>query len=228
MSTDLTTLAASLPSLSLSAEARQALATSFDDGVKTGASGVDFVYFSGKSGELTYSQERYELDSEEEFILLTPTISKGWICWKNSEVKGRKKWSAFRPQDAIPQSDLEDYQITRAQDGWKETTGFDFMGYDGKQYSFESGTLSGRGSIKKLVEEAMAQNPAKSVAVFLFGKEKFLAQGEWNFKPVFKIVEFITEAEATKRVTLREAEAEEEEEEEPEVAPATKKRVRRA
>ena len=226
MTTDLTTLAAALPSLALSDDARQALAKSFDDDDKTGSSGVDFVYFSGKSGELTYGQDREELDMEEEFVFLTPTIFKGWVCWKNSEVKGRKKWSAFRPQDAVPESNLEDMQITRAQDGWKASTGFDFIGYDGKQYSFESNTKSGRGSIKKMVEAALAANSAKPVPVFLFTKEKFLAQGEWNFKPVFKIVEFITEAEAAERIT---GQADEEEEEaEPEVAPAPKKRVRRA
>jgi hypothetical protein len=225
MSTDLTTLAASLPSLTLSDDARQALSTSFDDGVKTGSSGVDYVYFSGKSGELTYGQDREELDMEEEFIFLTPTITKGWICWKNSEVKGRKRWSAFKPQDRIAEADLEDHGVTRAQDGWKETTGFDFMGYDGKQYSFESGTMSGRGSIKKVVETALGTSSSAPVPVFMFTKEKFLSQGEWNFKPVFKLVEFITEAEAQSRVTV-EAEADEVDDVEEE-APA-KKRVRRA
>tara|TARA_R110000764_G_C11029370_1_gene385321 strand:+ start:30041 stop:30718 length:678 start_codon:yes stop_codon:yes gene_type:complete len=225
MTNDLTTLAASLPSLTLSDDARQALAKTFDDDDKTGSSGVDYVYFSGKSGDLTYGQDREELDMEEEFVFLTPTVFKGWVCWKNSEVKGRKKWSAFKPQDAIAETDLEDHGVTRAQDGWKPSSGFDFMGYDGKQYSFESNTKSGRGSIKKVIEAALGASSSAPVPVFLFTKEKFLSQGEWNFKPVFKIVEFITEAEAQSRVTV-EAEADEIDDVEEE-APA-KKRVRRA
>tara|TARA_R110000737_G_scaffold72378_4_gene100887 strand:- start:1008 stop:1685 length:678 start_codon:yes stop_codon:yes gene_type:complete len=225
MTNDLTTLAAALPSLALSDDARQALAQTFNDGDKTGSDGVDFVYFSGKSGDLTYGQDREELDMEEEFVFLTPTVFKGWVCWKNSEVKGRKKWSAFKPQDAVAESDLEDYDITRAQDGWKPSSGFDFMGYDGKQYSYESNTASGRGSIKKMIEAALGASSAKPVPVFLFTKEKFLAQGEWNFKPVFKIVEFISEAEANTRITAEVAADEVEED----VAEApVKKRVRRA
>lgn len=227
MGNDLTTLAAQLPSLAMDDTARQALANSFDDDDKTGSDGVDYVYFSGKSGELTYGQDREELDDEEEFVFLTPTIFKGWVCWKNSEVKGRKKWSAFKPQDAIAEKDLEDHDVTRAQDGWKPSSGFDFMGYDGKQYSFESNTKSGRGSIKKMVEAAMGASADAPVPVFLFTKEKFLAQGEWNWKPVFKILEFITEAEAQERIMGADAD---DVDEEPEVAPEPpkKKRVRRA
>jgi len=224
MTNDLTTLAASLPSLALSDDARQALAQTFNDGDKTGADGVDFVYFSGKSGDLTYGQDREELDMDEEFIFLTPTVFKGWICWKNSEVKGRKKWSAFKPQDAVAETDLEDYDITRAQDGWKQSSGFDFMGYDGKQYSFETNTVSGRSSVKKVIEAVLADSQDEQVPVFLFTKEKFLAQGEWNYKPVFQIVEFISEAEANARIT---AEAADEAEEDVAEAPV-KKRVRRA
>ena len=224
MTNDLTTLAASLPSLALSDDARQALAQTFNDGDKTGADGVDFVYFSGKSGDLTYGQDREELDMDEEFIFLTPTVFKGWICWKNSEVKGRKKWSAFKPQDAVAETDLEDYDITRAQDGWKPSSGFDFMGYDGKQYSFETNTVSGRSSVKKVIEAVLADSQDEQVPVFLFTKEKFLAQGEWNYKPVFQIVEFISEAEANARIT---AEAADEAEEDVAEAPV-KKRVRRA
>lgn len=225
MTNDLTTLAASLPSLALSDDARQALAQTFDDGEKTGSDGVDFVYFSGKSGDLTYGQDREELDMEEAFVFLTPTVFKGWVCWKNSEVKGRKKWSAFKPQDAVAETELEDYDITRAQDGWKPSSGFDFMGYDGRQYSFESNTKSGRSSIKKMVEAAMGASSANPVPVFLFTKEKFLAQGEWNYKPVFKIVEFISEAEANARIT---AEAAADEVEEDVAEAPVKKRVRRA
>jgi len=225
MGNDLTTLAAQLPSLAMDDAARQALAASFDDDDKTGSDGVDYVYFSGKSGDLTYGQDREELDIEEEFIFLTPTIFKGWVCWKNSEVKGRKKWSAFKPQDAIAEKDLEDHKVDRAQDGWKPSSGFDFMGYDGKQYSFESNTKSGRGSIKKMVTAAMGASPDASVPVFLFTKEKFLAKGEWNFKPVFKVIEFITEEEAQERIMGEEVE----EEEEPAPEPVkSKKRVRRA
>jgi len=224
MTTDLTTVAASLPSLKLDDDMRKSLASSFDDGDKTGGGGVDYVYFSGKSGDLTFGQDRNDLDTEEGFILLTPTISKGWVCWKESAVVGRVKWSAFRPDTAVSETDLDDHNVTRPQDGWRASTGFEFIGSDGKQYSFETSTKSGRGSVKKLVEEVIGRSPKEApIAVFTFGKEKFLAQGEWNFKPKLSIVEWITEEEAADRLASDEVDEEEIVDEAP-----VKKRVRRA
>jgi len=225
MTTDLTTLAGNLPSLKLDDDMRKSLANSFDDDDKTGGDGVDYVYFSGKSGDLTYGQDREDLDTEEEFLFLTPTITKGWVCWKEGDVAGRVKWSAFRPDAAVAEADLEDHKTTRPQDGWRPSSGFEFVGTDGKQYSFETSTKSGRGSVKKLIEEVLGRGPKDApIAVFTFGKEKFLAQGEWNFKPKLSVLEWITEAEAADRLA-----AEDDVEEEEEVVEAPKKkRVRRA
>lgn len=201
MTTDLTTLAGNLPSLKLDDDMRKALAASFNDDDKTGGMAVDFVYFSGKSGDLTFGQDRDDLDTEENFILATQTITKGWVCWKESAVVGRVKWSAFRPDLQVKEEELEDHNVTRPQDGWRPSSGFDFVGEDGTQYSFETSSKSGRGAVKKLVEQVGSRGAKEApVCVFNFGKEKFLAQGDWNFKPKFSVVEWITEEEADSRV----------------------------
>lgn len=222
--TDLVKMAASLPKID--GDAKQALADSFEnDGDKTGSDGVLYVSFSGKSGEITYGQDKEDLDQEETFVLLTPLFKKGWTCWKNKKPIARVEWSAFKPGDAVPLASLSDHgPYEREDDGWQAANIMEFMGADGTQYQFSTNSKSGRSSVKKLVEEFLKQGDApEQYALFQFTREKFLAKGDWNWKPKFVILDWITAEEAAAFV---EGEAEEAEKE-PEVAPEPPKRTRR-
>jgi len=104
------------------------------------------------------------------------------------------------------------------------------------QYSFSTNSTSGKNAVADLFDE-IAQRTIRgepNFPLFYFTREKFQAQGEWNFKPKFDVEEWITEDEAAAMLG-GEAEAEPEVAPEPEpepepeeVKPARTRRARRA
>lgn len=209
-----------------------------EEATGTANDGVEYVSFSGKTGALTFGRDQQQLPSDEAFLIEPASAFRGWICWKESKPVARHQWSIYSPQLAIAERDLEDKgPFTRKQDGWKSVMGFGFISTDGEavQYSFSSNSTSGKNAISDLFKEIAARmaRGEPHYPIFYFTKEKFFAQGEWNWKPKFEIEEWIDEAEAAAMLGGEEAEAEPEQIAEPEpepeeVKPARTRRARRA
>jgi hypothetical protein len=216
----------------------QALASAgAEESTGSASEGVEYVSFSGKTGAITYGRDRDDLDSGELFLMEPRSAFRGWICWKDNKPVARHQWSIYQPQLAVKEVDLEDKgPYTRQQDGWQSMLGFGFLTTEGEtvQYSFSTNSTSGKNAVADLFDE-IAQRTIRgepNFPLFFFTKEKFQAQGEWNFKPKFDIEEWITEAEAMEMLGEEvEAEAEVAPEPEPEpeeVKPARTRRARRA
>ena len=184
-----------------------------------GSSGVEYVAFSGKSGEITYGREREDLDQTEEFLLDPLSAHLGWVCWVNSKPVARHEWLMHEPQHAVGHLDLEDKgPYARAQDGWQPLIGFGFVSPEtGVEYKFSTNSKSGRNSVSDLLSEISVRLKAgdPSVPLFRFGREKFQAQGEWNWKPKFDVVEWLEMGEASAMLAGEEP-VEDEPDEEPE------------
>jgi hypothetical protein len=183
------------------AEALRAGSKAVSTGGGGGSSGVEYVSFSGKSGEITYGREREDLDQTEEFLLDPLSAHLGWVCWVNSKPVARHEWLMHEPANAVGHLDLEDKgPYTRAQDGWQPLIGFGFVSPEtGVEYKFSTNSKSGRNAVSDLISEISDRVEAgdPSVPLFRFGREKFQAQGEWNWKPKFDVVEWLEMGEAS-------------------------------
>ena len=240
MSTSLAAYAkgGNLPSLDKEAMAQALSQASNEESSGSGSDGVEYVSFSGKTGAITYGRDRDDLDQGEVFLMEPRSAFRGWICWKDNKPVARHQWSIYQPQMAIKEADLEDKgPYSRQQDGWQSMLGFGFMSTEGEvvQYSFSTNSTSGKNAVGDLFDE-IAQRTLRgepNFPLFYFTREKFQAQGEWNFKPKFDIEEWLTEDEAAAMLGGEsEAEAEPEQVAEPEpepeaVKPARTRRARR-
>ena len=242
MSTSLTAYAqgGNLPTLDKDAMAKALASAGAEESTGSASEGVEYVSFSGKTGAITYGRDRDDLDQKELFLMEPRSAFRGWICWKDNKPVARHQWSIYQPQMAVAERDLEDKgPYARAQDGWQSMLGFGFMSTEAEevvQYSFSTNSTSGKNAVADLFDE-IAQRTIRgepNFPLFYFSREKFQAQGEWNFKPKFDIEEWITEDEAA--AMLGDAPAAEEQEEvaeaevlpEPEPEQARPRRTRRA
>lgn len=180
-----------------------------------GDTGVEYVAFSGKSGKITYGRDREDLDQTEEFLLDPLSAHLGWVCWVGSKPVARHEWLMHEPENAVGHRDLEDKgPYTRAQDGWHPLIGFGFVSRETSvEYKFSTNSKSGRNAVSDLLREVSDRLASGDPAVplFRFTTERFQAQGEWNYKPKFEVVEWLEQGEASAMLA-----AEDEPEDEPE------------
>jgi hypothetical protein len=236
MSTSLAAYAkgGNLPTIDREAMAKALAQASNEESTGSGGEGVEYVSFSGKTGEITYGRDRNDLDQEELFLMEPRSAFRGWICWKDNKPVGRHQWSLYQPELAVAERDLEDKgPYMRPQDRWQSMLGFGFMSTEGEvvQYQFSTNSTSGKNAVSDLFKEISERTVRgePNFPLFYFTREKFQAQGEWNFKPKFDVDEWITEEEAAAMLGA-EAEAEPEVAPEPESEPEEVKptRTRRA
>ena len=218
--------------IALSPEAQAAAMEAAADAMRSGGGGgdaVEFVSFSGKSGDITYGRDRAPLDEDQIYLLDSQSFVVGWVCWANSSPISRHEWSIFEPSNAVRASDLEDHgPYRKSSDGWQSMSGFGFMSDGGEtKFKFTTNSKSGKNAVSDLLEEVAARQRAgePSYPLFRFTSERFLAQGEWNYKPAFLIDDWLTEDEA-EAFAAGETEVEEVEEVE-EVQPARTRRTAR-
>lgn len=186
--------------ISLNREAAAAaLVSAAQDGSNAGQNDAHYVAFSGKSGAITYGRDRADLDEDQQFILEPATCSLGWVCWKDSRPVARHEWSVYQPERRVAEADLEDHgPYRRDQDGWQPSRGFGFIASDAsEQYKFSTNSKSGINAVSDMMLEIGKRLSAGEphYALFRFTKEKFQAQGEWNWKPKFVVDEWLTEGE---------------------------------
>lgn len=189
--------------ITLSASAMLDAMKAAADSMRTGSGGeggVEYVSFSGKTGQITYGRDKEDLDEDQQFLLDPLSFVMGWVCWANNSPIARHEWSIYEPDSIVRADELADHgPYRRPQDGWQASAGFGFVAEGGEtKYKFTSNSKSGKNAIGDLIDEVKARASAKEPAfpVFRFTKEKFLAQGEWNFKPSFLVDEWLDEAEA--------------------------------
>lgn len=221
-----------LPTLDRDAMAQALASAAAEESTGSASDGVEYVAFSGKTGTITYGRDRADLDQDELFLMEPRSAFRGWICWKNNKPVARRQWSIYQPNMAIEEHELEDKgPYDRPQDGWQSMLGFGFMSTEGEvvQYSFSTNSISGKNSVSDLFDQ-IAQRTIRgerNFPLFRFTREKFQAQGEWNWKPRFDIDEWLTEAEAAELMGAEVEAPAPEPEPEPEAKPQRRTRTRR-
>lgn len=182
------------------ADAMDAAENAMRSGSGGDGGGVEYVSFSGKSGQITFGRDKEDLDEDETYLLDPRSFMVGWICWVNNSPAARHEWSIYDPQNAVRADELADHgPYRRTQDGWQSAAGFGFVAEGGEvKFKFSSNSKSGKNAISDILKEIKERlrSGEPSFPLFRFTKEKFFAQGEWNYKPSFLIDEWLDEGEA--------------------------------
>jgi hypothetical protein len=165
----------------------------------TGASGTDYLSFSGKTGVYACGREKESIDPDDLYLVEIQSAVEGWICWKGNKPVARVAWSVYRKDQAVRREDLEDHGPYKENlgEGWHQSLGFGILTMDGltKSISFSTSSVSGRNAIGDLlgkVRDRLAAKEAENLPVISFDAEEFEAQGKKNFKPVLDVETWVT------------------------------------
>lgn len=153
-----------------------------------GANGGEFVNFSGKHGTYQVGKDKSEMDPEELWLINIASFEDGWICWKGGAVQALRLYPMGVP---VPEPDFEEHGPFQKQgDGWKQAKSLTMKSLDSlMQGYFKVNAVSAVSVFADLQDDILARVRAGQPAwpVVKWGKEKFLAKGDWNFKPVVTI-----------------------------------------
>lgn len=194
---------ANLPTLS-NADMAAALADSNADNGTGSGGDMNFLSFSGKTGNYALGRDKVGMDPDDIYLLDIRTIMEGWLCWKSNKPVGRVEWSVYmRDDQAVKEADLEDHGPYRSAmgEGWQRVMGFGVLPTDGDNtpIKFTASSVSGRNAIAALNKEIQVRLDANEPATPLisFESEEFVAQDQKNFKPKFVIDAWVTTEAAT-------------------------------
>jgi hypothetical protein len=177
---------ANLPALDAAA-----MADAIETDTGGGSVSANFLNFSGKTGRYSMGKDRVEVDPASKFVVDPAFNRRGWICWKNSKVAKRHDWSIYSHGAAIAAENLEDLGPYKPGDGWSEERAFACREMDGgAQVIFSTSSKSGNNSVVQLWNEVAARLKLGEPAypVIAFTSEKFVAQDQTNYKPVFTVL----------------------------------------
>tara|TARA_B100001013_G_C24599457_1_gene438160 strand:- start:53 stop:766 length:714 start_codon:yes stop_codon:yes gene_type:complete len=170
--------------------------------VSTGSGGsVDFMSFSGKTGNYALGRDKDAVDPSVPYIMEPKTVVEGFTCWKGQRPVDRIEWSVYeRSARGIAKDDLVDHgpYTESAGEGWKKMLGFGVreltQSETGQQIKFSTNSPSGNNAItdlfQKLSERAAAGEPY--IPLVCFDVEKFTSQGQQNFKPKLVVEAWVT------------------------------------
>lgn len=213
----------------LAAQAKQ-MGAALDSGMNDmpgGSGDVHYVQFSGKSGALTYGQQKEPLDGVE--LVLEPTATKrGWVYWAGSSVAKKVEWNVIGGTPVAEHELPTDVPAaTRQQDGWQAQLILCFVDQDGMGYEMPLGSEGGRRAGKALLDEVIERMAAEEpfYPLLTVGVEQFTASGYTNYKPRFGVSEWLDPADVE---AWMDAEAEQDALPEPEPEPKPTRRRRRA
>jgi|6_EtaG_2_1085325.scaffolds.fasta_scaffold00782_15 hypothetical protein len=193
---------ANLPAVDGNALAN-ALNEAADEATTGGASSVDYLSFSGKSGEYSLGRDQSGIDPDQLYLVEPHSFIEGWLCWKNSKPIARIEWSVLRrAEQSVHKDSLEDHGPYRESsgEGWQQLLGFGLLTCDNAfaQVKFSSTSKSGRNSIGDLMKAIGVRSAAEEpdMPMIYFGATEFEAQGNKNYKPLLDVEAWVSRESA--------------------------------
>lgn len=171
----------------------------------------EYLAFDGRFGKYSVANgtdepDPYPTGSKVYFDLFES--GKAWVCWKNGEVVDTVACSLFDP---LPSEDsLTDHgpynPDPQKRDGWSRQLTLRLRDKEtGKQYqlrlSSKSAWISFGAFWQEFMEALSMHEPAKETPVLILGAEAFKSNGNKNFKPIFQIVGWEANPEASTQVS---------------------------
>lgn len=177
-----------------------ALSETLDE--ETSAGGGDFVFInmSGKTGRVGMGQNNDPIPDDMQFMVDGRMMQRGWICWKKGKPVGKVRWSIF--DKATAEADLPDHgpYNEKAGEGWKSELIIRMIGDDGRQYEYSTSAVSAKNAMRdgflQEMEDRDRMGEPSLALISILDMDTFEAQGQVNYKPVFKTHGWMTDEEA--------------------------------
>jgi hypothetical protein len=188
------------------------------------SSGALYLKFDGNTGIYSFGKDAEELQKGTRLALNPNEFKRGWICWNNKEVMEEIMVRVVEGKPPAKGSLTDHGPYKKKQDGWREQASFEMRDIeDGTQFQFKTSSKGGNISVANLIRDfgkAFSQHPGE-LAIIELQHVSFEAKDEdgdsigKKFAPVFKIVEWASEADLIAKLDAAkdsgaEAEAEEE------------------
>lgn len=172
-------------------------------GVQNGS----FLKFSGNTGEFTYGagDAAVELEHGTRLAADMAVYSRGWICWKDGEVVD-EHMTPILDGDPIAEADLEDHGPYEkypdgTEDGWSAQHQIELRSTeDGTQFTYKTTSSSGKRALGKLLADFAkvykshpGEIPVVEISSVTFEIKKNKKAGK-KHAPVFKLVDWISQA----------------------------------
>lgn len=188
-----------------------AMAAASSDDHAVGDPNKVFLSFSGKSGKWELGRDKENRGEDWLGIVDPANFNEGWTCWKGSKAVGKKSWLIQdRAELGVGIGALEDHGPYREGEGWKPMLGCGILMFftdmspdDAVEAEYETNAVSARGALsdlsKQILAKILADDPAYYPLVEL-GEEEFEAHGQWNYKPTFTVLQWLTQSQVVSAV----------------------------
>lgn len=178
-----------------------AIAAAMQNAAQDGALGMapegsQYLNFSGKRGVYEFGQEKEDLDDEELWVLNVESFQTGWVCWKGGNKLAARLASIFA-EAQVPMPDFAEHGPFKEGEGWQKAKAMVVRSLDrDAQGYFTTNSKSGVAVIADVQQTIFDRMTANQPfwPVIQFGKEKFQAKGNWNYKPVITVYGWLSTA----------------------------------
>ena len=215
-----------------------ALMKAMEETAEEGSRGGDFSFmsFSGKRGLYKIGVDGRSPGENEPFLVAVPSFELGHICWKGGKPISKRLAKITAPK--IPQPDPEEMGPfnEKTGEGWHRARAITIRSLENdEQCYFSNNSKSGVANISDLQREVLErmQKGQPCWPIVTFGMSEFTAQGQLNFKPDIKVIEWadteavqaLADPEVDPMSLLGEAEEAVVEEEKPAPAPNRRRKL---
>ena len=169
------------------------------------AAADSLTYLRFSKGDFLYGGSDEEMDNETKFVADMHTMTTGWICWINGEKVDEISVPVLQG-DPPPEEDLPDHTaeyMDAAKDGWSPQSTFKIRELEDLQRQFmfkgSSKGVSGACSTlcKEFITEGRKRNDPTLCPVIVLEVDSYPHKQFGRIKfPVFKVVDWMTKAEA--------------------------------
>lgn len=173
--------------------------------------GIPYINYSGKRSVYAIGKDKQPMDPERLFLVDIRQSREGWVLWKGGTVQKRHEWPSHQPEKEVLFADLDDPGPLGEGDGWMAEKTFGVVDVDDTTFvaRFSTNSASGRNSVADLMTEVNARLKPEGpngrnatpedpcFPVIQFHDQQFQANGQWNGKPVFPVVEWLSLVEVT-------------------------------
>jgi hypothetical protein len=167
--------------------------TASEGSLGTAPDGSVFLNFSGKRGVYEWGREKEDVDEDETFIVNPDAFETGWVCWKGGAPVAKRLQNISLPKMQSP--DFNEFGPFNANngEGWFQARSMIIKSVDedDRQGYWTINSKSGVAAFSDLMDQIAGKirNGEPYFPLIRLGSEKFLAQGQWNSKPKFTIVD---------------------------------------
>ena len=188
---------------------KKALDSSVHDDPRGSPEDGVYINFTGKRGVYEIGVDKDNADPNEIWLVNVTSFESGWVCWKGGRPVAKRMASIFGDPVPIPDQGEHGPFNTNNGEGWSPCKSMSIRSLDtGVQGVFSTNSKSGVSSLVGIQKEVSARLADDAVGsawpIIHLSSEKFTAQGNTNYKPIFPVFGWLGDAQINHLASLEE------------------------